>query len=343
MTGIADLITAAKKNPLKPVITGLLNESETAGLHGPPEAFKTMLLLQLADCVANGECFLSWPIPRRRTVYFFETEMSVPALGDRLAKMYKNRPAPRNVHFATEPQLRTFRKAANLREKFHLLNEWVGETAAELLILDTCNPFFRGKESPNDETTTGAFFDLLDACPAKTNLFARHNHKRRMEDTDADGAAKIRGSGQFGDVPDLLIELRRADKRTDKAILDVTKFRHGTKPDQLTLWFDRGHFRLIAVPPVIHLLLTRPLSRGELLSQLERRFGIKQRSGDGMINEQRAFLRDGQIGHKRAFEIDWQEAKRSDWFRLVPLGEAVQDVQDCISPPVYLGEDQPSL
>jgi hypothetical protein len=40
-----------------------------------------------------------------------------------------------------------------------------------------------------------------------------------------------------------------------------------------------------------------------------------------MINEQRTFLRDGQIGHKRAFEIDWQEAKRSDWFRLVPLGE----------------------
>ena len=39
---------------------------------------------------------------------------------------------------------------------------------------------------------------------------------------------------------------------------------------------------------------------------------------------------------------DWQEAKTADWFRLVPLGEAVQDVQDCISPPVYL-EDQPSL
>jgi AAA domain len=343
MTGIADLITAAKKNPLKPVITGLLNESETAGLHGPPEAFKTIWTLQLAESIAKGEKFLVWDIPRPRSAYFLETEMSVPALGDRLARMFKNRPVPSGVHFATEAQLRDFRRASNLQGKFALVNEWVRAARAEVLILDTCNPFFRGKESPNDETTAGAFFDLLDACPAKTKLFVRHNHKRRLEDSDQDGAAKIRGSGQFGDVPDLLVELRRADKRIDKAILDVTKFRHGSKPDQLTLWFDRGDFRLIAVPPVIHLLLTRPLSRVQLLSQLDRRFGIKQRSGDGMINEQKEFLSEGQNGHKRICEIDWPRATRSDWFRLVPLGEAVQDVQDCISPPVYSGEEQPSL
>src|SRR5439155_14072147 len=141
--------------------------------------------------------------PRPRSVYFLETEMSVVALGGRLAKMFKNRPAPNGVHFATEAQLREFKRASNLQGKFALVNEWVRASRAEVLMLDTCNPFFRGKESPNDETTAGAFFDLLDTSPAKTRLFARHNHKRRLEDSDQDGAAKIRGSGQFGDVPDL--------------------------------------------------------------------------------------------------------------------------------------------
>jgi hypothetical protein len=42
----------------------------------------------------------------------------------------------------------------------------------DVLIIDTANPFFRGKESPNDETTAGAFFDLLEATPASVKLEA---------------------------------------------------------------------------------------------------------------------------------------------------------------------------
>src|SRR5262249_14873564 len=97
------------------------------------------------------------------------------------------------------------------------------ESRPDVLILDTANPFFRGKESPNDETTAGAFFDLLADLPTKTKLFVRHNHKPRMDDTGGDAAAKIRGSGQFGDVPDLLLELRQPKKQTNEAVRGVTK------------------------------------------------------------------------------------------------------------------------
>src|SRR5215471_14407413 len=285
MTGIAELMEEARRNPPKPIITGLLNESETVGLHGPPEAFKTILSLQLAEAIATGGRFLQWAIPRPRSIYFLETEMSVSALAERLSKMYASRAVPNGIHFASEAQLREFKRAPNIQGKFNLLNGWVRDAGAEVLILDTCNPFFRGKESPNDETTAGHYFDLLDACPAIAKLFVRHNHKRRMEDTDEDGAARIRGSGQFGDVPDLLMEMRRPDKRTDEAILSVTKFRHGSKPGELPLWFDRGEFRLIAIPPAIHLLLTKPLRRVELVDQLRKRFGIAQSRADQMIND----------------------------------------------------------
>ncbi len=337
MTGVAELIEASLQNPPRPIIAGLLNESETAGLHGAPEAFKTIFTLQLADSLAKGQRFLQWDVPEARSVFFLETEMSVSAIGGRLLKMYANRPIPNRLHFATETQLREFRRAPNWGGKFRLVNDWVRASGAEVLILDTCNPFFRGKESPNDETTAGGFFDLLDASPAKTKLFVRHNHKRRLEDSEEDGAAKIRGSGQFGDVPDLLVELRRVDKRTDKAILDVTKFRHGSKPDQITLWFDRENFRLIDLPPVISLLLAKgKLSRADLLSRLEKKFGIQQRIGDEMVKHEREFLLDGQDGHERTFQIDWQQAGRAEWYRLLPRRrETVQDTQDCISPPVH--------
>jgi hypothetical protein len=215
------------------------------------------------------------------------------------------------------------------------LNEWIAEVGAQVAILDTCNPFFRGRESPNDETTVGAFFDLLDALPSPTKLFVRHNKKRRIEDCDFDSAAKIRGSGQFADVPDLLIELSRLDKRTHEARLGVSKFRHGTKPDDLTLWFDNGDFRLITIPPLIQVLRTGMQSRAELISSLERRFGIGQRKADEMISEQRLFLMERMDGHRKVFEIDWSAACEAKWFAWIERPrEGAEDMQGCITPPI---------
>jgi hypothetical protein len=251
--------------------------------------------------------------------------------------MFKGCIPPSGVHFADEARLRKFRRAPNLAEKFNLVYEWVLEVKADVVILDTCNPFFRGKESPNDETTVGAFFDLLDAVPAPTKLFVRHNHKRREEDSDRDAAAKVRGSGQFADVPDLLLELRRSDKRTQEAIVAISKFRHGSKPDDLPLWFDTGDFRLIAIPPVIHLLKAGPLTRPELLNGLDARFGIRHRKADDMVSEQRICLVERMDGHRKVFEIDLDAAAGADWFtRVQSPGERGQDMQGCISLPLHL-------
>lgn len=317
--GIAELIRAAQEHPPKPVIEGLLNEHEIAGLHGPPESFKTIFCLQLAESLATAQPLLGvWRVPELRSVYLFETEMSTAALGKRLQTMFQGRAIPDNVRFASEEQLHQFRRAANLSAKFDLLKKWIAESAADVVIIDTCNPFFRGKESPNDETTVGAFFDQLGAVGGSTKFFVRHNHKPRMDDFGGDGASRMRGSGQFADVPDLLLELSRKDKRTKEAKLEITKFRHGTKPDDLTLWFDSGDFRLIAIPPVVHLLLRGPLSRAELLSALEARFGVAQRCGDDRINDVRGVLRETQRGHEKVYELNWEGAQSEVWYSRCP-------------------------
>ena len=316
-TGIADLIWRAKTSPPKPIIRGLLHEKEIAGLHGAPEVFKTIFTLQLAESLAAGKPFLGvWQVPKPRSVYFLETEMSEMALGNRLAKMYLTETPPERIEFASEQMLKEFcsKKAPDLQQKFVLLKDWLTEAKADVVMLDTANPFFRGKESPNDETTVGEFFDLLAGLPTKTKIFVRHNRKPKMDDSGGDAAAKIRGSGQFSDVPDLLLELSRKDKRTNEATLSVSKYRHGSKPDDLSLWLDTDRLRLISVPPVIHLLHSGPLTRRQLLAALDERFGIKQRKADELIREQQPYLVERMGGHERLFELDWEAATEADWY-----------------------------
>jgi hypothetical protein len=323
--GIEHLIWWAKTHPPKPVISNLLHEGEIAGLHGAPEVFKTIFSMQFALSLATGKPFLGvWQVPKRRRVYFFETEMSVLAMGKRLGQMYDGLEAPRGIYFADEAELKKFRRASDLQEKFCLLGEWVKEVEAEVLVIDTANPFFRGKQSPNDETTAGAFFDLLAELPGLVKVFVRHNHKPRIDDTNGDAAAKMRGSGQFSDVPDLLMELSRADKRTNEASLSVTKFRHGSRPDNLTIWLDSETLRLVSVPPVIDVLKHGPLTRTKLLAALDRRFGIKQRKADDLVRAELVkpdgepvCLVESKRGHERVLEIDWDAAPNSEWFSRV--------------------------
>jgi AAA domain len=322
-TGIAELIWQAKTSPPKPVIRDLLHEREIAGLHGAPEVFKTIFTLQLAESLATGKPFLgAWQVPKPRIVYFFETEMSGAAMGKRLGQMYAGEEPPKGIYFANETQLKQFHRATDLQQKFALLREWLREAKTDVVVLDTANPFFRGKESPNDETTAGAFFDLLTDLPAKVKLFVRHNHKPRMDDSGGDAAMRIRGSGQFSDVPDLLLELSRKDKRTNEAALSVSKYRHGSKPDDLSLWLDAGTLRLVSVSPVIHLLQSGPLTRRQLLAALDTRFGIKQRKADELIREQQPYVVERMGGHERLFDLDWKAATEAHWYSRLeaPLG-----------------------
>lgn len=322
----AALIANYRVTPPCWVVEGLFSENEIGGLHGPQEVFKTIFCVQFQESLASGQPFLgAFPIPQARRTFLLETEMSATAIGRRLAAMFPTQAPPPGMLFASEAELRAFRRATGLQKKFQLVNHWVKERSADVLILDTCNPFFRGKQSANAEESAGEFFDLLENVPASLKIFARHNHKRRdME--PGDDASLIRGSGQFADVPDFLIQLKREDRRTNEATLSFSKFRHGTRPDDLTLWFDVAAFRLTALPPIIYALIQDPCTRSELLERLNRCFGIGSRKGEQMLSAQRGYLVERGSGRQHVLEIAPEALKHAPWARYYPT-ETVQDMR----------------
>lgn len=315
---IADLMTFARDNPSRAVIADLLNESETAGLHGPPEAFKTMFCLQLMEALATAEPLLGiWKIPTPRRVYFVETEMSAGAMGKRLLKMFEHTAVPELVQFASEAHLFQFKRASGISAKFDLLKQWVSDAEPDVVIIDTVNVLFRGKESGSEETAAGEFFDRLAELPAAAKIFVRHNRKHYEGQADSgpdDDSQKIKGSGQFSEVPDLLMQLTRKDKRTHEALLSLTKYRGGDKPSAIPLWFNAGNFRMTALPPIIDILKSGPpRSREQLLEMLKVYFGASHSLADALILQVRDYLAETRKGHAKVYSIDREAAKGAHW------------------------------
>lgn len=302
MPNAAQLIAAAMADPPKPVIENLLNEQEILGLHGPQEVFKTFFLLQLAESLAAGTPLLGvWPIPIPRRVFFLETEMSAHALATRMLQM-RDYCTVGQIDFADARQLTQFQRALGIENKFSLLSEWLTFNKSEVLIVDTANPFFRGVDNPNDDRGVGKFFDLLSQMPVVTRVFARHNRKPGEKDALGDAAARIRGSGQWNEVPDALLELSRKDKRTNQATLSVSKYRGGQKPDDLEVWFDRGQCRLTVGCPEVAILQAGPKTRLEVVTELDSRFGISPRLADDRLGTNR-YLESSMSGHQRVWRV----------------------------------------
>ena len=310
------LIHEANTNPPVPMLEGLLNQGEIVGLHGPAESFKTGFCLQLARSLTTGEYFLgTWKPRQRYSCLFIETEMSVSSLGQRARAIFDKMDG---VYFLSEAQLRQLQRAKNLDGKFALIKQWAGQCRPDVLILDTANPLFRNNESANEETAVGKFFDELSALPASLKIFVRHNRKPGQMEFSADDSLKIRGSGQFSDVPDVLLCMKRTDKRLQQAEMSVTKFRHGFKPAPLTVWFDGARLRLVPYSPVVYLLKDGPLTRPDLLKALKDRFNVSQDYADKQLikplRDEDYVLDMARDGHSKVFSLDTERVKQADWY-----------------------------
>ena len=208
-----------------------------------------------------------------------------------------------------------FRRVNDLAGKFKLLSQWVAQENIEVLLIDTANDFFRGRNNPSEETVVGCFFDALRNLPVKATGMVRHDRKRKGDDALADSSnEQIRGSAEWKEDPEVILHLARQDRRTNKVQFEVGKLRYGSKPEPLSVWFDAGCFRLIPLPPVIAVLETGPKSRQDVLTECKVRFGLSERKVDEMLGEHKPFLRENQQGHQKVFEIDWDRAVGARWF-----------------------------
>ena len=280
-----DLIRHAQEHPPEPIMKGLLNKGDILLLHGSEESFKSVLVLQMAECLATGTEFLKyWKVPHSQRVGVIETEIHEVMLGDRLAKMFPAGDPPEKLLVMREDALRGWRRLG-LRSKFESIQKWVSENKIEVLMIDTANDFFRGADNPSDERNVGEFFDELRNMRIDARIIVRHDRKRSVEaDAQTHSNERIRGSAEWKEDPETIISLQRTDRRTHAASLEVGKLRYGAKPEPFTIWFDLKTFRLTPLPPVIEVLSVRGQeSRETVVSQCQQRFGLGARTVDDML------------------------------------------------------------
>jgi hypothetical protein len=316
-----DLIRHAKEHPPEPIVEGLLNKGDILLLHGSEESFKSMLVLQIAECIANGTPLLRyWKVPRKWRVGVIETEIHEVMLGERLAKMFPKGNPPENLYIMSESSLRGWRRLG-LRQKFESIQKWVEQEKIEVLMIDTANDFFRGADNPSEERAVGGFFDELRNLKVGARVIVRHDRKRQGElDELVNTNERIRGSAEWKEDPESIISLERVDRRTNQVEFEVGKLRYGQKPEPFPLWFDAGTFRLTPLPPVIEVLYEKDSSRGKIIASCQDRFGLATKTVDNMIADGKPYLTEKQTGHEKVFGIDIDRAPLAPWFQFLGLG-----------------------
>jgi hypothetical protein len=225
-----------------------------------------------------------------------------------------------------EDGIKQFRRYTTMLERLEFVHRWVCAEDIEILIIDTVNDFFRGRnETPNDEVAVGMFFDRLRTFSLQGYVLVRHDHKPKMEDSlSGNSNDRIRGSSEWKEDPEVIVSLHRKDKRTNEVELEIGKQRYGPKRPPLNLWLDAGTLTLTPLPPVIAMLEKGPRERPQLVADAKLRFGLGQRGVDGQLDLYRCFLREQQRGHCKVFEICWDaipltddEDPDSEWRRLL--------------------------
>jgi hypothetical protein len=315
-----DLIRLASTCPPQPIIEGLWNVGDVLLIHGPEESFKSIFIIQLGESIATGTPFLrNWPVPASRTVGVIETEIHESQLGIRLERMFPA-VAPERMRFLAAKGMKTWRRLPSLPQKFAYIQQWITQEDIEVQLIDTANDFFRQDNNPSDETIVGGFFDQIRNLEIKASGLVRHDRKRRQEaDSFGDSNESIRGSAEWKEDPELIISLKRKDRRTNEVDFEVGKFRYGSKPDPLSLWFDATSMRLIPLNPIIAVLEAGPLPRHEILTRCRASFALGDRKVDEFLQEYRQFLIETQQGHNKVFQIDQGRAEQADWYRFLQL------------------------
>lgn len=304
-----------------PIIHNLLYTGNIILLHGMEESFKSILVLQLAECLALGTPFLrTYPVPHPLKVGLIETEIDEAFLGLRFRQMGTFPP----LTVPTAHSMKDFRRAKTIQHKLKWVQELVDQSQLDFLIVDVVNDFFRGENNPSREQDVGQLFDGLRSMGLKGVLLVRHDKKFQYNKAGFEPPSSnehIRGSGEWKEDPETILWIHRLDKRMHEAELEVGKMRYGRKPDPLTLWFDAGTFRLTPLDPILALLETGPQTREQLLLMGKERFDLGQGKVDKLIRlqEESKLIYERQKGHQKEFAIDWALAREMEPRLIRPL------------------------
>ena len=304
---VAKLIREAEQNRQSWLVEGLWQPNAVVALHSLEGEFKSILAYQTAEALATGQILLErWAVPEPVRVAVLQTEMPENMVGDRLKAMYPDGKIPQNLIVSNDALRISLLHKFLPNDKFQVIHNWLNRERAHILVWDTINSVLASFGNPNSEEATARFYSQLEQLPVAGTLVVRHDGKPSKDSQMRQSNQQIRGSNLHAEIASAVIQIRRPDRRSNQAVIDIGKLRHAAAPEPIECWFDAGRMRLTSQsPPVVLLKETGLLTREALNSSLSTRFGMEGRSADNLLGQLKSanVILAGKQGHERTWVL----------------------------------------
>jgi hypothetical protein len=262
-----------------------------------------------------------------------QTEMPDNMVGDRLKAMYPDGRIPENLIVSNDALRLSLLHRFSSSDKFLVIHNWLMDEDADVLVWDTINGALASFGNPNSEEATARFYGQLEQLPGSGKLVVRHDGKPSKDNQLRQGNQQIRGSNLHAEIASAVIQIKRPDRRSNRAVIDIGKLRHASVPEPIECWFDAGRMRLTSQSaPVVLLQEAGPLTREALNSSLSTRFGMDRRTADNLLSQLKSakVLIPGMQGHERTWALACPFDKIADGDIRPPETCEVEELVECI-------------
>jgi hypothetical protein len=281
---------------------GILPEKSVQVIGGMSKIGKSLLVMNEALCIAAGKPFLlQFEVPKPRRVIYFQAEISLGPLQNRLNTMIKSEQIPFEAQdrFFHVPGCKGFKitYSAHLRQ----MMEACAEVKAEVVIVDPISRFFAGNE--NSAGDVQKFVDAIDRFVARLGvaIILVHHHGKPPADGKGQrhGAQQLRGSSVLFDAFDSYLSLNKKKGKGFEGHAKLAfELRNDADPqpmtlhrDPETLWWqlvdeDPAGRASASVGDVVVALeeLSGKADRVALVDQVKMRTGLKQRAATDLVS-----------------------------------------------------------
>ena len=231
-----------------PLIDGILRQGHKMLMSGPSKAGKSMNLMQLAICIAEGIPWLDFPVKKGRILYV-NLEIDDASFYNRFHELYQAM-AIQPKHLDDIKTLNFRGYALPLNEMVPILLRRMQGTTFDAVILDPIYKVMMGDE--NNASDMGKFSNQFDRICNETgaSMIYCHHHSK-----GAQGAKKAidraSGSGVFARDPDAIIDLIELEMTDD--------IRNNVRDGKASAWRMEGTLREFAPFDPLDLWFDYPL------------------------------------------------------------------------------------
>ena len=219
----------------EPLIDGVLRHGHKMLMSGPSKAGKSMNLMQLAICIAEGIPWLNFPVKKGRILYV-NLEIDDASFYNRFHELYQAMEI--EPKYLDDIKTLSFRGyALPLNELVPILLKRMKGTTFDAVILDPIYKVMMGDE--NNASDMGKFSNQFDRICNETgaSMIYCHHHSK-----GAQGAKKAidraSGSGVFARDPDAIIDLIELEMTDD--------IRNNVRDGKASAWRMEGTLREFA-------------------------------------------------------------------------------------------------